>query len=164
MKGYIKGNVNETLSLGTLNANTVIGANFDESPQERALISSIVCTWALDDITLGQGPIKFGVAHSDYTDLEIQEVFTSTGSWSAQDKISQERGKRLVREVGVFVSIGSTGSDGKFNGGKPVKTKLNWMLDTNNTLKVWAFNTSSAALSTTVPIIRVDGHANLWSR
>ncbi len=166
MKGYIKGNVNEVLDLGTLAANTVVSTNFDESPQERALISSIVATYSLDLLTPGQGPIAFGVAHSDYTAAEIQAVFDSTGTWDTGDKISQEISKRLIRQIGVFVSDagGTAVQDVKFNQGRPVKTKLNWMLNTNETLQLWAFNTSASALATTAPVIRVDGHANLWQR
>ncbi len=165
MAGYIKGNINEVLPLGTLAANTVVGANFDESPQGgRTVISSIEATYSLDLITLGQGPIAFGVAHSDYTDVEIQEVFDATGSWNTGAKKEQEIAKRLVRQIGVFVSKGSAGSDVEFNDGKPMKTKLNWSFNKDETLKLWAFNTSAAALSTTAPVVRMDGHANLWEK
>ncbi len=163
MSGYIKGNVNETLGLGTLAGTTLIAANFDESPQETALISTLVATWALDNLTIGQGPIEFGVAHSDYTDAEIEQVLETTGSWDSGDKISKEIGNRLVRKIGVFVSDGAS-TDVKFNNGKPVKTKLNWRLNTNETLQLWAYNITGAALSTTTPSVHCDGHANLWQR
>ncbi len=162
MAGYLKGNINEVLSLGTLAANTVIGGNFDETAEERTLVSSIVATYSLDLITLGQGPIAFGVAHSDYSDGEIQAVFDATQSWQPGSKVEQEVAKRLVRQVGVFVSEGGAGADAHFNDGRPKKTKLNWMLQSGDTLKLWAFNTSASALSTTAPVVRMDGHANLW--
>ncbi len=164
MRGYIKGNINEVLSLGTLAANTLVGADFDEVTQGKMLVSSIVATYSLDLITLGQGPIAFGIAHSDYSDGEIQAVFDATQSWQPGSKTEQEIAKRLVRQIGVFVSDGEAGGDVQFNDGRPMKTKLNWLLQTGDTLKLWAFNTSASALSTTIPVVRMDGHANLWQR
>ncbi len=164
MSGYMKGNANEVLGLGTLAPLTLVAANWDESPQETALISSIVCSWVMDKLTLGQGPIAFGVAHSDYTDAEIEEVIESTGTWDSGDKISRERAKRLIRKIGIISSEGGTGSDARWNEGRPVKTKLNWRLNTNETLKLWAYNLSDAALSTTAPDLICEGHANLWQR
>ncbi len=163
MGTYIRGNVNEVLPLGTLGPLTLIAVNFDESPQATALISSLVATWALDSLTIGQGPIEFGVAHSDYTDAEIEQVLETTGSWNTGDKISQEIGRRLVRKIGVMVSDGNS-LDVKFNQGRPVKTKLNWRLHKDDTLQLWAYNVTGSALTTTNPQLHCDGHANLWQK
>ncbi len=81
MKGYLKGNIDESLSLGTLATKTLVADTWDESPEEKTLISSIVCTWSLDNITPGQGPLIFGVAHSDYSDAEIEAVIENQASW-----------------------------------------------------------------------------------
>ncbi len=163
---YIKGNVDEILSLGTLASVTVIGSNFDEVVNEKTLISSLVAAYALEELTSPQGPILFGVAHSDYTDAEIEEVLENIGSWDTGDKISQERGKRLVRVIGIMTADDAVAgtTDVRFNGGDPVKTKLNWMLDSGDTIKLWAYNKSASALATTVPILVCSGHANLWQR
>ncbi len=164
MAGYLKGNVDESLSLGTLAATTLVADTWDESPEEQTLISSIVCTWTLDQITSPQGPIIFGVAHSDYSDAEIEAVIENQASWDRGSKVEQEVAKRLVRQIGVFASGDSTNnaSDYDFNDGRPMKIKLNWVLNTGDTLKMWAYNTSATALATTVPILRCHGHANLW--
>ncbi len=156
---YIRGNIDESLSLGTLAAGTLVSDTFDEAAIEKTLISSIVAIWTLDGITIGQGPIEFGVAHSDYTDAEIEQVIETSGSWNPGDKIQQEVGRRLVRKIGVFTA---DAIDVGVNDGKPIKTKLNWSLTTGLTLKMWAYNRSGSALSTTVPSMRVSGHANLW--
>jgi len=163
MRKYLKGQVNESLLLGTLAPDTLILDTFDEVVPEKSLISSIVATWSLDAITSPQGPILFGVAHSDYTAAEIEEVLENTGSWSAGSKVEQEIAKRLVRIIGTFVTDeASAATDVVWNDGKPVKTKLNWSLQTGQTLKMWAYNISTAALSGAAPLMRANGHVNLW--
>ncbi len=165
MRGYLKGNVQESLSLGTLGADSLVADTWDESPEEKTLVSSIVCTWSLDQLTAPQGPIIFGVAHSDYSDNEIEAVIENVASWDQGSKVEQEIAKRLVRQIGQFVSPTGAGeglTDVSFNDGKPVKTKLNWRLNSGDTLKMWAYNVSASALSTSVPIMRCNGHANLW--
>ncbi len=166
MKGYLKGNVHEDMSLGTLAATTLVGNVFDEVVNERMLCSSIVSTWNLDNLVAGQGPIVFGVAHSDYSDAEIEAVIENTGSWDTGNLVqSREIGKRLVRTIGTFVGTQGTGTnDIKFAEGRTVKTKLNWMLETGDTLKMWAYNRSVDALSTSAPLMTATGHCNLWKR
>ncbi len=162
---YLKGNIDENFSLGTLASATLVSNTFDESVTEKSLISSIVVTWSVDQLTSPQGPILFGVAHSDYTDAEIEEVIENAGSWNQGGKIEQERAKRLVRVIGTMVSSELAGTvDVDFNSGRPMKTKLNWSLQTGQTLKIWAYNKSDSALVVTVPIIRANGWANLWVR
>ncbi len=167
MGQYIRGNIDENLLLGTLATKTLISDDWDEQVQERALISSIVATWSLDQVTSPQGPILFGVAHSDYTAAEIEEVIENAGSWSVGDKVNQEISKRLVREIGTLQADSESSSgptDYKFNNGRMMKTKLNWMLETGQTLKMWAYNLSASPLATTDPALRANGHANIWQK
>ncbi len=161
---YVKGSIDETIGLGTLAANDVIGADNSQVTTEKTRVSSVVCTYAIDKIGESQGPLIFGVAHSDYTDAEIEQVIENTGSWNSGDKVQQEVAGRLVRILGQFVSQQATGSDTdiKFNEGRPMKTKLNWMLNTGQTLRWWVYNASDAALVTSAPDFLVNGHANLW--
>ncbi len=163
MRGYLKGQVNETLQLGTLAADTLISDTFDETPTEESVISSIVATWSLNGLVAGQGPILFGVAHSDYSDAEIEAVLENAGSWDQGDKVNQEIARRLVRIIGTMVGKQGTGTnDVQWNEGRPVKTKLNWKIQTGQTLKMWAYNISGAALTTADPGLRALGHVNLW--
>ncbi len=169
MKGkYIRGNIDEEFSLSTLASKTLLSNQFDENVTEKTLLSSIQCTWSLDNITVPQGPILFGIAHSDYTDPEIEEVIEATESWNLGNKVAQEVGRRLVRQIGVFVvDVGNpsvTTQDIQFNEGKPVKTRLNWSLQTGATLRHWAYNISASALSNTSPVMRCNGKANLWQK
>ncbi len=157
MRGYLKGNVDESLSLGTLASKTLVADTWDESPEEKTLISSIVCTWSIDKLTSGQGPLIFGVAHSDYSDAEIEAVLENQASWDQGSKVEQEVAKRLVRQIGTFQA-----TEIDFNDGEPMKTKLNWRLNSGDTLKMWVYNNSDDALSATVPVLHCNGHANLW--
>ncbi len=164
MRGYVKGNVNEALAIGALAANTLVSALFDETPVERMLASSLVATYSIDDLLAGQGPYIFGVAHSDYTDAEIEAFIENAGSWDTGDKIAQEVAKRLVRIIGSMVGEQGTGTDDvRFNEGVPVKTKLNWMLNTAQTLRLWIYSKDSG-VTTTGSVLHCDGHINLWSK
>ena len=163
---YIRGSVDEFLSLGTLAGKVVISEIFDETVNERSLISSIVATWTLRNYSKAtdDGPVMVGVAHSDYSSAEIEEVLENTGSWSEGSKIEQETSKRLVRVIGTFAPMPVDVNDAAgLNDGKPIKTKLNWIVNQGQSLQVWAYNLGSGALGAS-PIVSVNGHANIWPR
>ncbi len=165
MRGYMKGDINEKIDLGTLAASTLISANIGETVIERTLISSIVTTWSLSEFTqaVGDGPIVVGVANSDYTDSEIEQVLENNGSWNAGSLVDQEKTKRKVRIIGTFQQKDISVGNSVLNDGKPIKTKLNWVLETGQTLSLWAYNDGESALATTDPDVNVFGHANLFT-
>ncbi len=161
---YLKGNIDEDLPLPILAGAALIKADFDEVAEEKTRVSSIVASWSMDSFTPGDdvGPITVGIAHSDYSAAEIEEVIENLGSWSPGSKVEQEVAKRLVRKIGIFGATGEALSPSTLNDGVPIKTKLNWTLVTGDTLAVWAYNEGSGAISVTVPNVHVQGHANLW--
>ncbi len=165
MGKYIKGSVDESLLLTTLAARTLVSAPFDETVEERTLISSLVATYAMGDFTVGSdiGPIMVGIAHSDYTAAEVEEVIEATNSWTEGDLVAQEVARRKVRIIGIF-SMPAAGADAVLNEGKPIKSKLNWILNAGDTLDLWAYNLGASPVATTVPDIHCQGHANLWPR
>ncbi len=161
---YIRGMVDEGLTLGTLAATTLVSAAFDEVVDEKAWLSSIVARYTMNGLNPAenQGPILVGLAHSDYTDAEIEEWLENTGSWTQGDLVQRrEVGKRLIKQVGIFPSR-AAGQTVVLNDGKPIKTKCGWMLASGQTVKFWAFNLGSAALDTTVADVFCEGHANIW--
>ncbi len=166
MGKYLRGSVDEQQALGTLAGQTLIGQDFDETVNERTLVSSIVATWSLSNFTAIEdcGPIAFGVAHGDYTDAEIEEVIENAGSWNEGALIEQEKSKRKIRRIGMFDTPPTATQTFVVNDGKPVKTKLNWILNQGETLRMWSYNTGQAACATTGPDVRVQGHVNLWPR
>ncbi len=166
MARYLRGNVGEELTIGTLAATTVVGIGFDEALGEEGILTSLVATWSMMDWTplADVGPLIVGVAHSDYSDLEIEATMETTGSWDRGNTVEQELTKRMIRKVGVFVNNEGTPVVGQFlNDGRPIKTKLNWRLTTGDTLKLWAYNTGTAAFATTSPTVVVYGHVNIFS-
>ncbi len=167
MGRYLPGDIDETLNLSNLGARTLISTQFDNVVNERTFVSSIEAIWTLAEFTpLAQdGPILVGVAHSDYTDAEIQAVIDATASWNEGDLIAQEVSHRKVRKIGIFPSPSAAQSTESvvLNDGRKIKTKLNWILLQSQTLRVWAFNMGSSVL-TTGAHVDVQGKANLWPR
>ncbi len=168
MGKYIRGPVDEDLSLGTLAALTGIRQAFGSVVAERTLISSLVARYSLQGMTPGDniGPIMVGIAHGDYSLSEIEAYIEQTTGWSEGDLVSQEISSRKIRRIGVFESAvaGGTGGITVLNDGKPIKTKLNWILISGQSIAVWAYNMGSGALATTDPNVQLQGHANLWPK
>jgi len=166
MGKYLRGDVDEFAGLTTLGAKTLVSVTFDSVVNERTLVSSVDAIYGLSLLTpaSGVGPIMVGLAHSDYSDAEIQAVIDATGSWNEGDLVAQEVGNRKVRRVGIFEIPDDALDAVVLNDGKSIKTKLNWMLLQGQSLKLWAFNTGANPVATTVPVVTCQGHANLWPR
>ncbi len=166
MGKYIRGTVDEATGLSTLAALTVAKQDFDETVNERTLISSIVATYSLSLFTKasGAGPIQVGIAHSDYSAAEIEAVLEATGSWDEGDLVQQELSKRKIRRIGIFDIPDDATEVSVLNDGKAIKSKLNWILNQGDTLSLWGYNLGASALATTVPVIQAVGHANLFPR
>ncbi len=164
MRNYLRGNVDENLVLLTLDPVTAVLVVFDEAVIQRTLATSIVATWSMRDFSVGagDGPVMVGVSHSDYTTAEIEEWIETSSSWSPADKIGQEIAKRQIRMVGTFRAAGQAGGATLLSDGRPIKTKLNWMLQNTTTLNLWAYNLGTSALSTGAAV-NVQGHVNLFS-
>ncbi len=165
MGRYLKGNVDNDFSLGTLAGSTgILSANVD-TVTEKAWCSSLKATWSLQGMTLGDniGPIEVGVMHSDYSLVELEEYLELTTGWDEGDLISREIQGRKIRRIGVF-EMPADGADSSLNEGRPITTKCGWMLKTGATLTYWAYNAGTGALATTDPNVHVRGHANLWPR
>jgi len=162
---YLKGQVNNTLTLGTLGSKVVVGTLVGDTLVEKAWLSSVKATWTMGEFTeaTNKGPIMVGVCHEDYTDAEIEAWIENLASWDQGDKVGQEISRRKIRRIGVFESPETAASSIEvLNDGKPITTKCGWQLTTGQTLKIWAYNMGSAALATTSPNIRTQGHCNLW--
>ncbi len=166
MGRYIRGGIDEALSLGTLAAKDAISQIIGDAPADRLLISSIVCTYSLTAFTksTGDGPILVGIAHSDYTAAEIEEWIESSGSWDEGNKQQQEVANRLVRRIGIFDNPIDEAAAARLNDGRMIKTKLNWIVQEDQRLSLWAYNIGTSALATTSPAANMQGHANRWAR
>ncbi len=166
MGKYLKGKVEEELLLSTLAGKDLIGVVMGETVNERTFVSSIKATWSLSNLTdaFSQGPIVVGYAHSDYTDAEVEAVIEATGSWNEGNLVAQEVMSRKVRIVGAFGTPAQALGIVMLNEGRPITTKLGWILLQGQTVRWWAYNSGSNALATTSAELVLTGHANLWPR
>ena len=164
MSRYISGNIDIDMNVGALLSKTGVGA-ITNAVVDTTRCSSIRCTYSLSDRTPGadQGPISIYVAHSDYTAAEIEAWIKSAGSWDIGDKIAKEIRSRLIRQIGVFEQASSASLAVTLNDGKPITTKLNWLLAEGDSLKMFVFNQGTVQLNaTTVGNAKIFGKANLW--
>ncbi len=140
-------------ALGALTTDTALTQTLTGTSANayRAVTANI--SWSLVSLTAGEGPISVGYAHSDYTVTEIKECIESQTSVDQNDKVAQERANRLVRTVGIL------SEDGSLNDGRPVKTKLNWLIGIGQSVNIFSWNEDTATL-TTGAVINVNG--DLW--
>ncbi len=165
MGRYVKGNIAENIALGTLAGNDLILSATD-TVNERTLVSSVVATYSLAGLTPTEnaGPILIGVAHSDYSDAEVEAWVELQTGWDEGDLGSREIQNRFIRRIGLFDEPATANLGVSLNEGKAIKTKLNWILLQGQGLNFFCYNTGGAALATTDPNVHVQGHANLWPR
>ncbi len=161
---YIRANIDDFQSFSGLAASTLIGGLIDESVTETCFITSVVCTYSLNKWTpvATGGPLLFGWAHSDYTDSEIEAYVELAGSWDQSNRVVHEISRRQIKIVGLLQPPELATQNVSFRGGEFVKTKLNWRLDTGDTLKQWVYNTGLVAQISTTATVEIHGHANLW--
>ena len=132
------------LALATLASDTALAVALTGAADGAYRLISTMMTFALRSLTVGEGPITVGFAHSDYTVAEIKECLESQAAISAGSKIEREQSDRLVRIVGVFLSEANQ----NLNDGKPIKTRLNWLINIGDFVNVFVFNEDSGALQT----------------
>ncbi len=163
---YLKGQIDNAFNLGTLAANTLIGDDVDDVLTEKAYLSSVKATWTLSAGTAGPtvGPVLVGVAHSDYSDAEIEAWIENVSGWEEFNEVQQEIAKRKIRRVGILKVPETASLQAELNDGKPITTKCGWMLGTGQTVRIWAYNMGVGAFATTDPVVHTQGHANLWPR
>ncbi len=111
-------------------------------------------TWSIEGLVATEGPITVGLAHDDYTVTEIKEALEAAAAIDPGDKIAQEQANRLVRVVGTLGQATEA-----LNNGEPISTKLNWLIGVGHAINMFAFNESTAALTTGSTIHCIG---NLW--
>ncbi len=160
---YIPGNVQLDINMTTLAASTGVLAATD-TVDDTTRISSIKASYSLAGVTPvnGAGPILIGVAHSDYSLAEVEAWIELTTGWSQADMVSKEISSRRIRKIGQFETPAGPGESVVLNDGRPIKTRLNWLLSEGQGLNFFGYNTGSVAFATTVPVAHVEGKENLW--
>ncbi len=151
------------LGIGALAASDVISGAMTAVSANRYRVTSVKASYTVTDIPAAiDDAYQFGIAHSDYTDTEIEECLEATAAIDIGDKVAQERANRLVREIGTISSGQLTTPGGgatPFNDGRPIKTKLNWLMGIGDTLRLYVRN-GSGVIYTTGATLKAKGE--LW--
>ncbi len=136
--------ISSTPILGTLVDQTALIGTLSIASDNEYRALSMNMTYSVRENTAGEGPIHVGLCHGDYTAAEVEQWFESTASISRGDLIANEQANRRCRQVGTFNGLASEES---LNDGKPIRTKLNWVIPEGKTLNAWLYNDSGANLS-----------------
>ncbi len=162
MRGYLGGNIVNDLGLTTLPTKSGV-PSVTKVVTERRRVSSIKCTYSLSDWTIAtnSGPILVCVAHSDYTQSEIEAWVERSGDWSQSDLVEAEVRDRKIRRIGIFPIPETDFSGVTLNEGRPIRTKLNWILNTGQGLQFFCYNLGTANVVAS-PNFNAQGKANLW--
>ncbi len=131
-----------TTALPTLDV--VAGAITQVATETYRLLSvRFAYTWE-DIAAIIDDGLEFGLAHSDYSAAEIEECLESQASIDRGNKTAQEQSDRWVRSIGRISNYGNVAEGGSapFNGGRKLKTRLNWAMTTGDTLNLWIRNGS----------------------
>ncbi len=140
---------------GALASNDVASNAITNAAADKLRFISLIASYDVEGGTSGEGPLNFGIAHSDYTAAEIEECLEAVGGINLGDKIAREQSNRLVRMIGT-IDIDNAEN---FNDGKPVKTRLNWLMSAGDQLQLWILNKDANTISAGA-VITVDG--DLW--
>ncbi len=152
--------VTDELAVGALASLDVVSAAMTAAVTDPLRVISANLTWSLADLgALDDDAQEFGIAHSDYQANEIEEALEAVASIDLGNKLAQEQANRLVRSVGQFVDTAGTGGGLGFNDGRPMKTKLNWLLSTGDSLSMWIRNGSGAVYTTGATVVVLG---DLW--
>ncbi len=142
------------ITLGTLGNGLALKANLLGSDfAEDLFVISVDGSWTIQDLTSNESPIEVGYSHSDYSVAEIVENLEIEVT-SPDSKIEMEQAKRKIRRAAMFNTFNATHD--VLNDGKPIRSKLKFMIGDGFNLAFWARNISGAAL-TTGALIKLNG-------
>lgn len=123
---------------------TLVGTAFTQTCTSDMYFISADITVAIDSGDVPAGPVQVGLAHSDYSDAEIEQWRELTDSWDTSNLVDNEIRKRKIRMIGTFSGAAQYEV---LNDGKPIRIPLKFMVRSGYTLKFWVFNQSGAALN-----------------
>jgi len=155
-----------SLALDTLADDTVLSVDLTGSLGEDLFVISTDLDWHVRGLTAGQGdPMTVGIAHSDYSDVEIREAVDGTFT-SPDELIEKEQTQRKVRKSGSMVSMAGDNTHTELNFAPffqkwSARTPARWSVGNGLALSGWIWNRSGGAL-TTGAILEFDG--NIYGR
>ncbi len=147
--------INQEILLGTLASLSLLSTTPGTNPEQDNYLISMDLTVALNLAVSGEGPLVVGVAHEDYSDVEIEEHIEVAAGWSSANMIEQERLRRKIRTIGTFAV---QTSNEVLNDGNPIRVKCGWRNGPDDTVKLWVYNRGDGALTTGARVL-FNGHA-----
>ncbi len=148
-------------AIGALASLDVVVNNMHSVTTETLRVVSVDSSYAWSGKAAIDDAAEFGLAHSDYSAAEIEECLEANGSIDLGNKTAQEQANRLVRSLGTITGPAVSGASGgaSFNDGRKLKTRLNWLLSTGDTINLWVRNGSGAVYSTGSSLV---ASGNMW--
>ncbi len=153
--------IQSSVALGTLGAGVLIGADLLAASDSDFYAISIDLSWSINGLTAGEGPIEVGLAHGDYTDAEVEAYIEESAQLTRGNLIAKEVMSRKVRTVGTFAPGATT--EAVLQNGMKVRTKLGWQVTTGETIRVWARNPTSGALTTGAAVSAIGKFYIRWT-
>ncbi len=141
-------------ALGTLGSDVVLKLALVTMGEDFFWLS-VDCFWSIQSLTAAQGPIGVGIAHGDLTATEIGEALDAELA-DPDDIITRERARRPVRRAGMF-RVNLNNEPEVLNDGKVIRTRAKFSVGDGHALVAWARNQGGSALSTTSPVIELQG-------
>ncbi len=136
----------QVLALSTLASSTLVKQNMIAPGNNEYRLLSLKGVWSVRNLTAGEGPLIFGVAHSDYSTAEVEEYLENETMLNRGDMVAtREISRRLIRRIGQFSGIAS---EEVVNDGRPTHTRLNWAMSEDSVLDIWVYNFSGGTLTT----------------
>ncbi len=146
--------------IGALAAQDVVDGDFTVVSTNPYRVISVVCAWGITNLGASSDDgQEFGLAHSDYSAAEIEECLEAQTGIDPSNKIENERANRLVRTIGQMAGEPGTGAGLYFNGGVPVRTRLNWKMGIGDKLRMWVRNGSGTIYTTGAQLTAIG---NIW--
>ncbi len=144
-KGFIAIPFSTAVALLTLadDAIILIGALGTDFGEDIFIMSADVFAM-IRDLTAGETPLEFGLAHSDLTVAEVDENLTAEVA-DPDDIIAKERARRPVRRIGLFNAVATQSN---WNDGNSKRVKIKFSVGNGFNLNFWVKNKSGGILTT----------------
>ncbi len=141
--------VSNSTAVGALTSQDVLTGGLTNAADDTYRCVSVKFVYGWTGIAAIDDGMEFGLAHSDYSAAEIEECLEANNSIDLGDKVAQEQANRLVRTIGIFQGTPNTAAGGSVhNDGRPVHTKLNWLMSIADTLSIWVRNSTGTVYTT----------------
>ncbi len=148
--------ITPSLGLSTLATLTALTVAVTPAASSTYRCISIDTVWGSVGVVQTGGPFTVGYAHSDYSVGEIKEAIEASAAIDVGNKVAMEQANRLVRIVGTMAF--QSADEQALNDGRPIKTRLNWLMSIGQSVNAFVYNEGTVAV--TGATLKLTG--NMW--